>query len=461
MAPEMAREGVPQLAREGAPGEALPAHGSLASEPAALSPHEEAFYGPGVRAVAPSSFEELVEIVRHAEARKMPVIPAGEGAHAYLGNPPPPDPLVVSLRKLRRVLRYEPADFTVGVHAGLPLRELREILEKNGQEIPVDLPRAAKGTVGGLVASAPPGPRRGRYGPLRSFILGAAALRGGPAMYRVGGMVVKNVAGYEVAKFLAGSLGTTGFLLEANFKLRPIPAKRSARAALFSDRTAAWSFARDLRAKNIDPAALWLLDRGGALELRSKLRLDSFDPEGHVVLWIFEGNAGETAWQEKTAGSLLAASRPEAAFSLPLPDLDSLLDFLYGFSRPGASPPQDLGIARLGVLPAALKRLEEKVGRFFVAMEGLRAAVAADALSGLLTVRWTGPPGAVAEPVKHLARIAREEEGSGVLVYLPPAFRRAEEHLLVPDPNWELTRKILKAFDPAGIFCPGRTRIST
>src|SRR5262245_27222503 len=108
---------------------------SFEAKPAAPSPHEKAFYGPGASVVVPGSHEELLDIVRHAAARKTPLIPSGEGAHAYLGNPPPPGSLVVSLRGMRKVLRYEPADFTVGAQAGFPLHELREILEKNGQEI--------------------------------------------------------------------------------------------------------------------------------------------------------------------------------------------------------------------------------------------------------------------------------------------------------------------------------------
>jgi glycolate oxidase FAD binding subunit len=408
--------------------------------------------------VAPETHEELAEIIRQAEADRVPVVPAGLGAHAYLGNPPPQGALIVSTRRFDRVLRYEPDDFTAGVEAGMPLSAFREALARNDQEIPVDIPSSARGTVGGLVAAAEPGPRRARHGPIRSYVIGVRAMRGSGAIYKAGGMVVKNVAGYEVAKFLSGSLGTAGFLLEVNFKLRPLPARRAARVAAFRDVASAWEFARALRARTIEPAAVSIL-RGEALaelEARSRtLREAGMDRGGAWVAWILEGNAAAVAWQEAQAESLQGGSSGAGSVPLSGADFDALLDFLTELPSPGAEPRNDLGIVRLAALPSEVERLEEAAIRALDA-EGLPGAAASDPLSGLVSLRWRGTPGDLARPLSRLERLTRELAGTGVLLYLPPDERRTRSHGLFPDPNREVSRRLLGAFDPGGAFFADR-----
>ena len=111
------------------------------------TPLEASFYGEAVRVLTPATCDELQDVIRFAEEQKLPLIPAGLGTHAYLGNPPASEGLVVSMREFHRVLRYEPGDFTVGVEAGVRLTELRETLRQNNQEVIVDFPLKAHGTM--------------------------------------------------------------------------------------------------------------------------------------------------------------------------------------------------------------------------------------------------------------------------------------------------------------------------
>lgn len=418
-----------------------------------LSTFELAFYGETARVVLPTSYEELLDIVRDAEARKIPLVPAGVGAHAYLGNPPPPEALIVSTARLDQVLRYEPGDFTIGVQAGLPLGELQKILSEKGQEIPIDLPAQPQGTVGGLVASAQPGPRRGRYGPVRHSVIGMHAVRGGPSYYKTGGMVVKNVAGYEVASFLTGSLGTASVLLEINFKLRPLPGQRAAGMASFASAEQAWEFARNLRSSHLEPASLWLF-RGGD-KLHSWPPCLSGEEKRSPVVWTLEGNSATIAWQEAQVDALLASQPPETFTSLSAPDLSNYTDRLCEFPSPGDTARDDLGIVRLAVLPSATQRLTEDILKAFDDSE-LELSLATDALSGLITMRWVGEPDRIEEPLPILSALVRDAGGTGTLLYLPPSHRRAHRYLLVPDPNAAVAKKFLKALDPQGIFSPGR-----
>jgi glycolate oxidase FAD binding subunit len=364
---------------------------------------------------------------------------------------------VVSLARLDRILRYEPGDFTIGVEAGARLSTLRETLAANGQEIALDVSSTSGGTLGGLVAAARPGPRRARHGAVRSHVIGVAGIRGDGTIYRAGGMVVKNVAGYEVMKFIAGSLGAAGIILEVNLKLRPLPALRSALLAEFEDAGRAWSFARAVRANRLDPAALVLLR--GKLAALSLERAGAGAPASRRSVWaacILEGNRGAVSWQEKEIASLLSAAGARENLRLPPERAGSVLDLLCDVSSPGAGAPGDLGIARLSALPSDAERVESAAIAAALP-EDAEPSVATDALSGLITLRWRAPSEAVAKPVARLEAAAREIGAAGVLVYLPPSERRSRAHLLVPDPNRELARRVLRAFDPPGVYYSGRT----
>lgn len=424
-----------------------------------LSAHELAFLGREATLHAPASDAELGDLIRTAEQEGRTLVPAGLGAHAYLGNPPPSGAWIVSLHRLNRVLRYEPGDFTVGCQAGVPLAELRAILEASGQEVGVDLPIEARGTVGGLVARAPSGARRARHGAVRSQIIGVHALRGGGRRYKSGGMVVKNVAGYEVLKLLAGTLGTTGPLLEINFKLRPLPLKRRWCAAALDTPLSAAKTATALREARLDPAAVWILSGPEGIPA-----IEDLGKKGatHLVLALLEGSPARVDWQATRVEELLAAEAPLAVSHLQGPEVARALDHLARFEEPGEPLPGGLGIARLGTLPTRLSMLEEAL-RNAAGRTGCAISMAADALCGVLLVRWTetarrgGSPG---EPFRDFLQALRTEaqrgELSGSCLHVPPDLRRETPYLLAPAKNAALSRKLLRTLDPRQIFCPDR-----
>jgi FAD/FMN-containing dehydrogenase len=431
---------------------------------------ERAFYGEEAAVVTPRDLNELADVVRFAEERGVALIPSGHGTHAYLGNPPPSGALVVSLRRLDSILRYEPDDFTLGVQAGVPLAELRRALLAHGQEIAIDFPSTAAGTIGGLVAVHAPGPRLGRHGPLRSAVIGARALRGGGRTYRSGGMVVKNVAGYDVAKFLPGSLGTAGILLEINFKLRPFPARRAARVAPLGSAQAAWALAAEIRAGRLGPAALTVLGGTAVEQLGEALETPALGAAARLLVVLLEGSAGAVSWQEEVVDRLLLAGGAGAARL----DGDSALrvyDYLSAFSEPGLEgppggilePPGDLGVARLGVLASATPSLEGEILEALGAGHGDKAdkadkaaATAADALTGLVTARWRDGAAGIPLRLEALRSLAAARGATGLVLYLPPPLRRSWSYLLLPDRNQALAERVLRVFDPAGIFSPGR-----
>jgi len=131
----------------------------------------------------------------------------------------------VSTAAMNRLLQYEPADLTLSVEAGMPYAELEAILAEHRQMLPLDPSWAAESTVGGVVAANLSGPRRRLYGTARDMIIGMtfATLEG--KLIQSGGMVVKNVAGLDMAKLMVGSFGTLAAMAVVNFKVCPKPSE--------------------------------------------------------------------------------------------------------------------------------------------------------------------------------------------------------------------------------------------
>lgn len=417
--------------------------------------YERAFYGGG-DVLIPESCEELSDVVREAHAQGSVLIAEGAGSHAYLGVPPDEEATVVSTRKLKQILRYEPDDFTIGVEAGLPLTELRETLRQNRQEIPIDFSSRSVGTVGGWVAIGSPGLRAGHHGGLRNYVIGVRGLRGGelPAPFRTGGMVVKNVAGYDVGKFLIGSLGTAGVILETNFKLRALPDRRSLRLAGFRHRKEAWSFASALCGPTERPALLVVLGGEAASGLQG--RLPRLTPQCHWVAWSFEGNTSQVAWQDSRVDAILGEVAPVDRLDLSDDEIVVFQDSLCEFSEPDSgTPPARLGIARLGVLPTDAENLDRGI---FALPESQRASFATltDVLTGLVTLRWVTPGDSLDGLLARLQALATARQATAAILYLPPDRRRDWPFSLVKDLTAPLAEKIRRVFDPMNLFCPGR-----
>ncbi|MGH2928209.1 MAG: FAD-binding oxidoreductase, partial [Solirubrobacteraceae bacterium] len=133
--------------------------------------------------------------------------------------------VVVSTRRLNRVLEHEPGDLTAIVEAGIRLSELQAQLAPHGQMLALDPP--GDPTIGACLAGDLSGPRRHRYGAMRDLVIGVTVVLAGGTVASSGGKVVKNVAGYDLGKLFAGSAGTLGLITEATFRLHPLPAARA------------------------------------------------------------------------------------------------------------------------------------------------------------------------------------------------------------------------------------------
>jgi glycolate oxidase FAD binding subunit len=171
---------------------------------------------------APATVPEASEVMRVAAEHGLAVVPRGAGTHLGHGVPPRRCDLVVDTRRLDRVIEHAAGDLVVKVEAGLPMGRLAEVLRTEGQRLALDAPRP-EATVGGTLATATAGPLRLRYGTPRDLLIGVTMVRADGVVAKAGGKVVKNVAGYDLGKLLTGSHGTLGLIVEAAFRLHPVP----------------------------------------------------------------------------------------------------------------------------------------------------------------------------------------------------------------------------------------------
>jgi FAD/FMN-containing dehydrogenase len=171
----------------------------------------------------PAGVAHLIDRMRAARASRAPLQVVGGGTKAFYGEAPRGEPL--PMRDLTGITSYEPSELVVTVRAGTPLAELESVLAAKGQCLPFEPPRfAAGGTVGGMVAAGLAGPSRAAVGALRDYVLGVTLLDGRGELLTFGGQVMKNVAGYDVSRLIAGSWGVLGVICEVSLKVLAAPA---------------------------------------------------------------------------------------------------------------------------------------------------------------------------------------------------------------------------------------------
>lgn len=306
---------------------------------------------------------------------------------------------------LRGIVSHEPSELVVTVRAGTALAELEAELAAAGQMLAFEPPHFGSGaTVGGMVAAGLSGPRRASAGGLRDFVLGVRMLDGRGEVLRFGGEVMKNVAGYDVPRLLAGSLGTLGVLLEVSLKVLPRP---------FAETT--------LRFELGESAAIEQLNRWGgqALPLSASAWAD-----GVLSLRLSGAQAAVRAACASLGGEEVGAQEAAAFWlgvreqTLPWFGLDVGGAALWRLSVPSAAP--------------ALKLPGEQFIEWGGAQRWLRSTA----------------------PVERVR--ARAAELGGHAVLFRGGDRQSEVFQPLAAPLLAIHRRLKAAFDPAGVFNRGR-----
>ncbi len=357
-----------------------------------------------------SALAQVAERIRDAAGRSQPLCIRGGGSKAFYGEPARAGE-TLSTADLSGIVSYEPSELVVTARAGTPLSQLEALLAAQGQCLPFEPPHFAGGaTVGGMVAAGLSGPARASVGSVRDYVLGATVINGRGQVLVFGGQVMKNVAGYDVSRLLAGSMGTLGLIAEVSLKVLPVaPAEATLRFEMSQEE--ALRRLNEWGGQSLPLNASAWVDDAGVPTLYLRLR-------GAV--------AAVAAACQRLGGQRLGdvAADWTASRDLRLPWFEARGDRdLWRLSVPQTAP-----VLALPDTPYIEWHGGQRWVRALPAEgEGLRRA--AQAVGGHATLFIAGGPAAAARP--------------GRLAPLAPALER-------------IHRDLKREFDPAGILNPGR-----
>ena len=169
-----------------------------------------------------TTLQDFADRIGHAAATRTPLCIRGGGSKDWYGQDV--QGTVLDTTTYRGITDYEPTELVVTARCGTPLAEIEAHLAQHGQMLAFEPPHFGPGaTIGGTVAAGLSGPRRQAAGAVRDFVLGAVLVDGQGEVLHFGGKVMKNVAGYDVSRLLAGSLGVFGLIAEVSLKVLPKP----------------------------------------------------------------------------------------------------------------------------------------------------------------------------------------------------------------------------------------------
>ncbi len=408
-------------------------------------------------AVRPNNRQDIARVMQWAAPRGISVFPHGGGTQLDLGNKPDRVDLALDLRGCNRVLDFQPADLTVTVEAGITLEALQQELAQGDKLVPLEAPLPDRATVGGILASGASGPLRFAYGLAREWLIGIGVVGANGVETKAGGKVVKNVTGYDLNKLYTGSLGSLGVIVEASFKLTPLPATRGVLVAGFPSFGAGVEGGRALLSQVFAPQGLHVVDGPTA---REKLGIvPAVTDKGAVCVAFFFGRARSVQRRLDDSRRLLQEKGADKVDSLDEPSGLSLSRRLTDLGWEPDNAPY-LGM-KINVPPSSIGAVAAKA-REEPAL-GSPPGLVVDAGFGTLRLLWwrdsansETDESRVIEAIERLGKLAAGANGSAVVEHCPLAVKERLDVWGESSEGIEIMRRIKQKFDPSGILNPGR-----
>jgi glycolate oxidase FAD binding subunit len=344
--------------------------------------------------------EQYADRIRAAAAGNRPLRLRGGGTKDFYGQALRGE--VLDTRDYAGIIAYEPTELVITVRCGTPLTELEGALHAQGQHLAFEPPHFGSGaTVGGMVAAGLSGPRRAWAGAVRDFVLGVRLLDGRGDDLSFGGQVMKNVAGYDISRPMAGSLGTLGLILEVSLKVPPLP---------FAEAT--------LKLEMPEDKAIGILNHWGGQPLPISA---SAWADGDLALRLSGAASAVKAAREAIGGEVMDPDQAPRFWTAIREQADPFFSTdkpLWRLSVPSVAPPLDLPGEQLIEWGGSLRWLASN----------------ADAR----TIR-----AGAAQAGGHATLFRAADKSAGAFTPLAP-------------PLLNIHRRLKHSFDPAGVFNPGR-----
>ena len=389
--------------------------------------------------VTPASIDELAVAMAIAHEAGAAVVPWGGGTRQTYGRPVTPRGQWIVLRtaRLNQVLDYNPDDLAISVEAGITMAALRDTLARHRQMLPIDVPLPDRATLGGTLALDADGPRRAGYGTNRDLLVGVRVVEATGRISKAGGIVVKNVSGFDLMKLYIGSAGTLAIIASANFKLLPMARASITLECAFPVPEAAFACIDRLHASQLVPTACELSNCG-------------WMPAGDLRLAVLiEGLPAAVERHRVEFSRMAVAAGALDTRALEPTDAQAVWSRIADYPRSGAGDT----LIRVACLPSQLATALGAAGALADRF-GLRLGYTARALSGVAYARVDGgDPGAWlralrdTQPAANLAIL----DGAGLPGGGPESLSYGR-----PPEGLAVMRRIKAEFDPEGLLNPGR-----
>ena len=401
-----------------------------------------------VEVVAPSTEEELCDIVASANDDGLGIIPWGGGTRAALGNTPERPCLILDMTNLNRVVSHNYADLTASFQAGANFGFVSEVLAQPGQFLPIDPPIPGRATVGGTLAAAVSGPLKWHFGHPRDTVIGMKVVQPNGAITKSGGQVVKNVSGYDMSRLHIGGIGSLGIILEATFKLTPIPMYEKTLIASFDSPEAAVGASMRVFNSYVMPLAMTVFDP----RVASRTGLDESVARHHLAVHL-GGRPRTLARQVDEISAIFDEASSQRESEGPSPSVwRPLSDF--GWS-PEAAPILNMKITALPSHICDILKMVAQTGD-----SGLEPAALAEPGFGTVESNWFGPTDAPDDTlVTMIAKLRKQVSllgGTAVVQRCPPNVKAGIDVWGEDHPGIEVMRRMKRLYDPNGIMNPGR-----
>jgi glycolate oxidase FAD binding subunit len=400
-------------------------------------------------AVIPETVEQVAQIVALANQQGLTLLTRGGGSRSNLGGIPEQFDILLETTHLTRLLEHEAPDLTCHVEAGITLAALKAHLATKGQWLALDPPDAQQATMGGILASNASGPKRLRYGTARDMVIGLHVVQASGEVARSGGRVVKNVAGYDLNKLYIGSLGTLGIIVEANFKLQPLPDNERTLLLTFSNAADAMQTVIALQGSLLTPSAIELIDSGAASDMTDFFGLN-LPTNGYTVAVNFEGSATSIERQVNEAQLMARANGALLVDDLNGEAQNQFWDAVREHTQGSVTCKAVVLVSQM----ASYLQVTEQVCQ----LHELEAAVVAHAGNGILYIELR-PVDAIPRLVEAITELrvhAQEARGSLVVERCPIELKRRINVWGEPGHGFYLMQRLKQQFDSKGTFVKGR-----
>lgn len=397
--------------------------------------------------VFPESIEHAAGMLYAAAEHRRAVSPVGTGAFLHIGGLLRRYDLALCLQRLDRIVDYQPTDMTVSVEAGMPLARLQQVLGEHNQWLPIDPPWPEQVTVGGLIAMNLSGPSRFSQGTIRDFLIGIKVIRADGTVIKSGGRVVKNVAGYDLAKLYCGSFGSLGVIAEATFKIRPRPETQTVVSLGFPSAEQAMEVALRLLSTELQPMFLELVnfDLGGG---------QGTDSSPYQLFIGFAGSVEEITYQRGRLQKIVG-SPGEKIQAWEAGREYALLETIRDFPVSGEAALR----YKVSLLPSQIsvfcKTVEEETLVRDVSVE-----IVAHAGNGILYCRLPQRENLSREKVLSFVDwiriLAKKLGGYVVIEAIDPALKDRVDVWGHVGNSFPLMKRLKETLDPQGILNPGR-----